>query len=83
MALTNILETLNHELLQVGAWLNIIGYVTKAAKLPRQSSSKRKSSAKYRPAVVDALMIWSAGAIKLHEYNSAVTAYQGIPEDAG
>ncbi|CAK3743723.1 hypothetical protein CB0940_11881 [Lecanosticta acicola] len=81
--ITNVLESVNHELLQVGAWLNIVGYVTKAAKTVKSSSSKRVRSTRQKPPVVDALMLWSAGAIKLQEYKASARSYQDTALQTG
>ncbi|KAF2215775.1 hypothetical protein CERZMDRAFT_34972 [Cercospora zeae-maydis SCOH1-5] len=61
----NVLEHVNNDLLQVGSWLNIVGSV--------QQPLKRVTP------LVDVLMIWSAGAIKLGDYQSAVRSYQATP----
>lgn len=62
----HVLDALNFELTQVGAWVNVIGYVRNAVDVLQGSSS----------ASVDAVLIWSAGAIRLDEYESAVRDLQ-------
>jgi hypothetical protein len=64
----NLLDVLNVETTQVGAWVNIIGYIRQDIEL--QSTSKPRAS------TVDAVLIWSAGAIKLEDYEAAVRAIQ-------
>ena len=76
----NVLENVNHDLLQVGSWLNIVGYVQKPVKFEnsmRNSNSQpsRRRTRRVTP-LVDVLMIWSAGAIKLDDYLSAVRSFQ-------
>ncbi|KAI5359499.1 putative CST complex subunit Ten1, fungal protein [Septoria linicola] len=76
----NVLDTVNHDLLQTGAWLNIVGYVRKPAKartVPSSTNSQRsgRRSRRVTP-LVDVLLIWSAGAVKLDDYQSAVRSYQ-------
>lgn len=75
-----ILASINHELLQVGAWLNIIGYVKRpeatAATPPAKPGKQMRRSRRLKSIVVDAIMIWSAGAIRLDDYNYAVHSYQ-------
>ncbi|KAM0722623.1 hypothetical protein Q7P37_002064 [Cladosporium fusiforme] len=61
----NILDSLNLELTQVGAWINVIGYCRQTGKVETSSHP-----------VVDAVVIWSAGAIKLDEYEAAVRGLQ-------
>ncbi|KAK4503752.1 hypothetical protein PRZ48_004667 [Zasmidium cellare] len=75
-----LLPSVNHELLQVGAWLNIVGYTRKAepatSSLASKSGKHARRSNRLRTTVVDAIMIWTAGAIKLDDYSSAVRSYQ-------
>jgi hypothetical protein len=63
-----VLDALNIELTQVGAWVNVVGYVRSAGDVGTDS---HKSSCS-----VDAVVIWSAGAIKLDEYEVAVRELQ-------
>ncbi|KAM3425249.1 hypothetical protein BST61_g7201 [Cercospora zeina] len=73
----NVLEHVNNDLLQIGSWLNIVGYVQQPVKVASSASSQRprRSTQRVTP-LVDVLMIWSAGAIKLDDYQSAVRSYQ-------
>jgi hypothetical protein len=64
----NVLDALNVETSQVGAWVNIIGYIRYGADT--------RSTADRRASIVDAVLIWSAGAIKLDDYEAAVRALQ-------
>ena len=64
----NLLDVLNVETTQVGAWVNVIGYVRQDTET--QSTSNLKAS------TVDAVLIWSAGAIKLEDYEAAVRSLQ-------
>ena len=57
---------LNVETTQVGAWVNVIGYM--------RQNIESQSTSKLRASTVDAVLIWSAGAIKLDDYESAVRA---------
>lgn len=75
----SIIETLNHELLEVGAWLNVVGYVIRALKAALiRSTLKERASSKDIPTerCINATMIWSAGAVKLDKYKSAAKDYQ-------
>jgi len=56
------------ETTQVGAWVNVIGYV--------RQNTEMQSTSKPRASMVDAVLIWSAGAIKLEDYEAAVRALQ-------
>lgn len=62
----NILDSLNLELTQVGAWVNVVGYCGRSGESSVASSDLK----------VDAVVVWSAGAIKLDEYEAAVRALQ-------
>ncbi|KAF1825703.1 uncharacterized protein K489DRAFT_408323 [Dissoconium aciculare CBS 342.82] len=118
---SEILSTLDHELVTVGAWVNIIGDVkwsptrtrsspaaTTTSTLPSgrraqasrsntepgtQSTSERttdppthpkhrhhhhpsRNPKHPRPAIVQATMLWSAGAVKTSEYEIAVGQFQ-------
>jgi hypothetical protein len=64
----NVLDALNVETSQVGAWVNIIGYM--------RHTAETRSTADQRASIVDAVLIWSAGAIKLDDYEAAVRALQ-------
>lgn len=50
-----MLETVTSEELRVGAWINVIGYVRRPTEQPSD-------------VYVEAVMVFSAGAIKLGEY---------------
>lgn len=82
--LENVLENLNHELFEVGAWLNVVGYVQNAPDSEGKKSTTRKDSKRpsRRPVLVAATMVWSAGAIKTDRYEAAVQGYQ-VPLDSG
>jgi hypothetical protein len=75
VSVQSMLETTKHELLEVGAWLNIIGYVSED---PIKAAGKETKRVKRNPRAVfvEAVMIWSAGAIKLDVYESAVKELQ-------
>lgn len=74
----NVLENVNHELLEIGAWLNVVGYVEKAPGFDKTKPVISKDAEREtQPLVlVAATMIWSAGAIRLDRYESAVQGYQ-------
>lgn len=63
-----VLDALNLELTQVGAWVNVVGYVRNPTNEQQASESTSCS--------VDAVIIWSAGAIRLDEYEAAVRNLQ-------
>ena len=63
-----VLDALNLELTQVGAWVNVVGYVRSAGNVHSDSGKT--------PCSVDAVVIWSAGAIKLDDYEAAIRDLQ-------
>lgn len=72
---SNVLESVNHEHVATGAWINIVGYVQHR----KLSQRIRASAPADRAAIcieINATMIWSAGAIKLEAYNAAVIELQ-------
>ncbi|KAK3714490.1 hypothetical protein LTR37_007796 [Vermiconidia calcicola] len=82
---TNVLENANHELLEVGAWLNVVGYVTKpadsikSAVVASKQNRNERTTKPLEPRSVEATMLWSAGAVNLNRYKSAVRGYQKPP----
>ncbi|CAD0112533.1 unnamed protein product [Aureobasidium uvarum] len=62
--ISQLLDTIDHQHLQVGAWLNVIGYIT-----PSASKSRPK---------IQAIIVWSAGAINLQQYENALISRQTI-----
>ncbi|KJX95780.1 hypothetical protein TI39_contig1051g00016 [Zymoseptoria brevis] len=62
-SIDNVLEDVDHEMLQTGAWVNVVGYI-------------RAAHGKEDVPRVEVLMIWSAGAVKVDDYHSAARSYQ-------
>ncbi|KAI5274336.1 hypothetical protein E4T47_02557 [Aureobasidium subglaciale] len=60
--ISQLLDTIDRQLLQIGAWINVIGYVT-----PSTSTNRIQ---------VQAVIIWSAGAINLQQYETALVSRQ-------
>ena len=76
-----ILEGINHELLEVGSWLNVVGYIQRPVLRSETKPRKRKHVAETAStAIVNAVMIWSAGAIRTDKYEKAAMSYQGVAE---
>jgi hypothetical protein len=74
--ITHVLSTINATELQAGSWLNVIGYVRRS----QSSRHKRKRAADpvlpVQPQIiVQAILIWNAGAIKITEYEK-ILIYQ-------
>ncbi|KAI5203524.1 hypothetical protein E4T42_06869 [Aureobasidium subglaciale] len=60
--ISQLLDTIDRQLLQIGAWINVVGYVT-----PSTSTNRIQ---------VQAVIIWSAGAINLQQYETALVSRQ-------
>ena len=73
--ITTILESINNHDLQIGAWLNVIGYVQHH---PNQAKGKHMLLT-YDASEVQAIMVWNAGAIKVHQYEQALAADRDHP----
>ncbi|GAB7358667.1 hypothetical protein MBLNU230_g3896t1 [Neophaeotheca triangularis] len=79
-----IVDGLDHELLQTGAWVNVMGDLDGVAKTSGSSSkSKRKAAGPPPPPKILASMIWSAGVVDAERYADAVRAYQKPLADMG
>jgi hypothetical protein len=73
----NIIDALNVELIQVGAWVNTIGYVRESGRQITVTGSKFTMHSDLGPVTaVDAVIMWSAGAVKLDAYETAVRDLQ-------
>lgn len=84
MDITLLLETIKAEDLQVGAWLNVIGYVRQDEDEERQRQRHRKdqttssSSSSSSAIYVEAVMIFSAGAVNIGEYERILRDAQEV-----
>lgn len=82
--ITNFLESAERELLEVGTWINVIGYLRQSKMTGKVTSTNSKHAsrgdAKQRHVLVEASALWSAGAVQLDEYNASVLALQSLSE---
>ena len=79
-----VMETSSRLDLEIGAWINVIGYLTETSsdmnltskvagtEMRTQARRRGKRSAAPRTVSVQAVMLWSAGAIKLDEYERSL-----------
>ena len=75
--ITHVLETVKSTDLHVGSWLNIIGYVRRSLA----SRNKRKRAQDPAPVlqpqvIVQAILIWNAGAVSISEYERTLSCQQ-------
>ncbi|KAK5120643.1 hypothetical protein LTR85_006001 [Meristemomyces frigidus] len=87
VSMQNVLESMKHELLEVGSWLNVMGYIRMApgnADTSEDGAAKRsRRKTQQNFTFVDATMIWSAGAVRVEKYNDALTDLQRASYQAG
>lgn len=81
-----ILESLKREDMQVGAWVNVVGYVEDILKdgkreqgqeqgkaiLVKQNGNCAREAPRAMMVRVHAVMLWSAGAVKIGEYEKVL-----------
>ncbi|KAL2045664.1 hypothetical protein N7G274_002094 [Stereocaulon virgatum] len=69
-----LLETLKREDTQVGAWVNIIGYVEGLVKEGKTREKDVEEGSDEGPTYmrVQAIMLWSAGGVNIGEYERAL-----------
>jgi len=72
----NITSTVDITMTQTGAWINVVGYVRRFETETSQVTPLAKAQPQVTSALVEAIMIWSAGAVKLDEYEAGVKAMQ-------
>jgi len=65
--ISNLVRTLSSDVLQNGEWINIIGYTVKAG-----IGGKGNAQDGVEVAYIDAVQIWSAGAIDLGGYERSL-----------
>jgi hypothetical protein len=66
---THVVEVVPREALEIGAWLNVVGYVT---ELKDGQRSKHPSQAECLDVGVQAILIWSADGLKPGQYERAL-----------
>jgi Telomere capping, CST complex subunit len=71
--LSLVLETVHRDALDTGSWVNIIGYV----KVSTSGKNKRKRSSHIEvnptpEVVVQAVLLWTAGSLRIGEYERAL-----------
>lgn len=76
VSITNIANTMDITLTEVGAWINVMGYFKGSDPQSKALSALAKGQTRTLSVSLDAMMIWSAGAVKLEEYEAGVKAMQ-------
>ncbi|RMY87948.1 hypothetical protein D0864_00455 [Hortaea werneckii] len=80
VSIENLLESLNYELIAVGSWINVIGYLRPLPEPIVRSADENTSRNARRhsqPVVfIESSMIWSAGSVRMEKYDAALTELQ-------
>ncbi|CAG8226491.1 unnamed protein product [Penicillium salamii] len=82
--ITGILEDVTAEALRIGTWLNVVGYVREVEPVQPSSSfssnsgDANESSTTPRPVYIEAIMVFSAGAIAVGEYERILRNSQDV-----
>jgi hypothetical protein len=66
-----LLESLKAEQTRPGQWVNVIGYIAAGPNRPSPPSHHQRQ---HQPVHVQALLLWSAGPLNVHEYAPALSA---------
>jgi hypothetical protein len=76
-----VLESINAHDLQRGSWLNIIGYLRKPEQRQKKTTSSNTDNIQ-RPEIpiVQAIIVWSAGAIKVANYETALVSQREMKQ---
>lgn len=72
----NITDSLDVKLTQVGAWINVVGYYKEPIAVIDGKTRTDTDKSVATSVKVDAVLIWSAGAVKLDDYEAGVKAMQ-------
>ena len=78
-----VLESINAHDLQRGSWINIIGYLQKPEQRQKKTTSSNTNTNNIqRPEIpiVQAIIVWSAGAIKVANYETALVSQREIKQ---
>lgn len=70
-----LLETTKTESLQPGSWINVIGYVQDILPPKNRRSSSRYSRLVEDLPKVQAVLLWSAGTVRVEEYERTLEAH--------
>lgn len=66
------LNTTKLDVLQSGSWINIIGYVRRTSLPDTQQTRSGHTVAPQRQATVQAVLVWSAGVLRVEEYEKTL-----------
>ena len=78
-----VLESIKAHDLQRGSWLNIIGYLQKPEQRQKKTTSSNTNTNNIqRPEIpiVQAIIVWGAGAIKVANYETALISQREMKQ---
>ena len=76
-----VLESINAHDLQRGSWVNIIGYLRKPEQRQKKSTSSNTNNIQTPEIpIVQAIIVWAAGAIKVASYETALVSQRNMKQ---
>jgi Telomere capping, CST complex subunit len=76
-----VLESINARDLQRGSWVNIIGYLRKPEQRQKKSTSSNTNNIQAPEIpIVQAIIVWGAGAIKVASYETALVSQRNMKQ---
>ena len=76
-----VLESINAYDLQRGSWVNIIGYLRKPEQRQKKSTSSNTNNIQTPEIpIVQAIIVWGAGAIKVASYETALVSQRNMKQ---
>jgi len=76
-----VLESLKFDDLQRGSWLNVIGYVRRPERREKKTRSTTDGVKSAAVPTIEAIVVWSAGAIKVADYEAALLSHKEARKD--
>jgi hypothetical protein len=80
-----ILEITNSQLLRNGSWINVIGYVQHVPDVQGRRQQRGGSTGESRDdqlTVLQAVLVWDAGAIRVSEYEKVMEEHRKAQREA-
>jgi len=68
----HVLETAHSSFLQVGTWINVVGYITKRSPNPVYQSLDFGNTPVYSEVTVQAVVMWPTEALSFEQYEKGM-----------
>jgi hypothetical protein len=76
-----VLESINAHDLQRGSWLNVIGYLQKPEQRQKKTTSSNTNNIQRSEIpIVQAIIVWGAGAIRVANYETALVSQREMKQ---